>query len=685
MTMQGIFRLPWSSDLSEKGHLDKMRAVPPVVEIPKLNMLKRKLPETADVISPQLSSPVKRQRSEVDYPHQLPTPSSPYVDARMPYKADLLPKPVQTNSAATPVNGPSNFSTNEAQATGGAELDKTSNAQIVERPASNSSDGYFAAKPMPNHCTNMQADSRPDSISGLTPLQRVIESTLNVQILMKHNEARLIDQEIAKCQIALEQLRRCELLPYPGNELANLSLREGTGPAVEPPPGFSRPPHAAPYGVTDGPYSRHYAQWLLKDPQFDPVLPQAVAQADQFATASRTRGHHARKPTSKSLSMSTRHAEPMHSIPNYPSQAPPKEKLPFQTLRRSTDGQLVKLVCKDCKRSNFSSIQGFLNHCRIAHKVDYKSHDQAAVDCGQLLEDSEMASLPAEAQAAPMPKPAPSRSASIAIPPARSGLVHPLNTSTGMITPSGTAPQTPASAVPSISVPTPPASTNRPLKPSGQVPRLSAYFAKHRLGGDLEQAAATAKEKVDLSADEDLRSPDTPDAGSPIVPFPGGRTVSGTNSGKQLGGPNADVYSRPASRKGFRQPVQQRPRPSPLAPAHPRVDEHHSSLSSPADPVSAALSPHAADSNPGLVSDHEDDHGSASEDESSSFATVGPSLPPPRVAQTCGGEDHMEIEIESDHEIEGRGGLIIRRNSMVAEEARGMRGSGSPSRKMGGK
>lgn len=691
--MQGIFRLPWSSDLSEKAHLDKMRASP-VVEIPKLNMLKRKLPETADVLSPSQTSPVKRQRSEVEYPQQLPTPSSPYVvDARVPYKAQLPPLQAKASPAIPSTNGPSPVQP-DAQATGGAEVERTSNVQPVERPSSTSSDGYFDAKPVPNHSSNMHAESKPDSISGLTKVQQVIEGTLNVQILMKHNELRLIEQELAKCQIALEQLRRCEILPYPGNDVADLSLREGTGPAVEPLPGYSRPRYAAPHGVTDGPYTRHYAQWLLKDPQFDSVSPQAVAQAEQLAnTVSRTRGHHARKPTSKSLSMSTRHSDPLQSIPNYPAAVPVKEKMPFQTLRRSTDGQLVKLVCKDCKRSNFSSIQGFLNHCRIAHKVDYKSHDQAAVDCGQLLEEHEMASLPPEAQAvaASVPKPAPTRTASTSIPsaPIRSGLVHPLNTSTGMITPSGTAPQTPASAVPpsavpSISVPTPPGSANKPLKPSGQVPRLSAWFAKHNVGGDLEQAATVAREKVDLSAEEDLRSPDTPDTGSPVAPFAaGGRTVAGANGGKQLGGPNGDALARPSSRKGFRQPVSQRPRPSPLAPAPHRVDEHQSALSSPQDPASAALSPHAADSNPGLVSDHEDDHGSASEDESSSFAAVGPSLP--RVTQTCGGDDHMDIDIESDHELEGRGGLIIRRNSMVAQEARGLGSCGSPSRKMGGK
>jgi len=43
----------------------------------------------------------------------------------------------------------------------------------------------------------------------------VIQSQFGLEILLKHDELRLINQELAKCQIALEQLRRCHLIPYP--------------------------------------------------------------------------------------------------------------------------------------------------------------------------------------------------------------------------------------------------------------------------------------------------------------------------------------------------------------------------------------------------------------------------------------------------------------------------------------
>lgn len=44
-----------------------------------------------------------------------------------------------------------------------------------------------------------------------------------------------------------------------------------------------------------------------------------------------------------------------------------------------------RLECLDCKRSDFSSAQGFINHCRIAHQREYASHEAAAFACGQTV------------------------------------------------------------------------------------------------------------------------------------------------------------------------------------------------------------------------------------------------------------------------------------------------------------
>ena len=135
--------------------------------------------------------------------------------------------------------------------------------------------------------------------------------------------------------------------------------------------------------------------------------------------------------------------------------------------------------------------------------------------------------------------------------------------------------------------------------------------------------------------------------------------------------------ARPQSQKGFRQPTQQRPRPSPLGPPMNGLKQESGEIpESPFDPTHD-LSPHTADSNPGLVSDHDDDdHGSASEEE----APQAEMRRPINVPATCA--DNMEIDVAVDDDMV-EDGLIIRRGSMFADEQRGLHGAGSPSRKLG--
>jgi hypothetical protein len=65
-------------------------------------------------------------------------------------------------------------------------------------------------------------------------------------------------------------------------------------------------------------------------------------------------------------------------------------------MKRYWDGKLVKLVCTDCGRGDMNSVQGFLNHCRLFHKVNYASHEHAAMYSGRVLTDAEIAKLSPE-------------------------------------------------------------------------------------------------------------------------------------------------------------------------------------------------------------------------------------------------------------------------------------------------
>ncbi|KAJ1877589.1 hypothetical protein LPJ66_012071, partial [Kickxella alabastrina] len=53
---------------------------------------------------------------------------------------------------------------------------------------------------------------------------------------------------------------------------------------------------------------------------------------------------------------------------------------------RSSDGASVCMVCPACRRRDFGSLQGFLNHCRLQHAIEFAGHDDAVRVCGQPLD-----------------------------------------------------------------------------------------------------------------------------------------------------------------------------------------------------------------------------------------------------------------------------------------------------------
>lgn len=236
----------------------------------------------------------------------------------------------------------------------------------------------------------------------------IVSFQFSHEILVKHNELRLIEQEMAKCQIAVEQLRRCHLIPYPTacpTYEQMLDISSGRGPAVRTRPGAPVPEWAAPFGVTDGPYARHYAKWLIPDPMFDGIPVTSMDPPSGVLSRSRsgvsadvrsTRNNSSIAPaveTSKSgRPTRTNAGQKLQSLANaYP---PARNKAGPCVLKRS-DGETVKLVCVDCIRDDFSSTQGFINHCRIAHKREYKTHDEAAMHCGQPLDADDPVPPPA--------------------------------------------------------------------------------------------------------------------------------------------------------------------------------------------------------------------------------------------------------------------------------------------------
>lgn len=74
-------------------------------------------------------------------------------------------------------------------------------------------------------------------------------------------------------------------------------------------------------------------------------------------------------------------------LPRAPLQ--PAKKLLFLRNTDTDPPEVVKLACPDCSRSDFSNLQGLLNHCRIRHNREYGSHDECIRSCAVLVPDEE--------------------------------------------------------------------------------------------------------------------------------------------------------------------------------------------------------------------------------------------------------------------------------------------------------
>lgn len=486
-------------------------------------------------------------------------------------------------------------------------------------PISASADGEEAArslKPKPTP-TKKALD--------LESAKDVIQYQFGLEILLKHDELRLINQELAKCQIALEQLRRCHLIPYPvqcPTPSQMLDISSGKGPALQPKPGQPVPKWAPPFGVVEGPYARHYAKWLIPDPSFDGIQP----ESQRFVEGSRVKNMVAEGRTTrnsmpdgsgfgKQRPVRGAAGQRLHALSSgYPQ---PKDKQAPCVLKRS-DGVTVKLVCIDCHRWDFSSTQGFINHCRIAHRRDFKSHEEAAVHCGHPIETEESgAAAPTEDIKVPAIAPSASihplaRNEQISEQETYKALLSRIRASLDLYH-AGKLPN--VASIPRVA----------PAKPakfvaSSDTPYLSQLMQKKKLGGNLSEKVNDAKTKIDwdlLSPGEDSDAEtsgvvERPALTSP-VPVPAARTpaVMRVPARSAASPPPPTPTTRPASSKG-RGLTQLELLAGSGSPSFPETPSYE-------DDMDVDLSPNTITSNnaPSLVSDDgeydDSDDGSASD------------------------------------------------------------------------
>ncbi|KAH9876185.1 hypothetical protein J1614_004064 [Plenodomus biglobosus] len=571
--MQSMFRLAWSTEapgdkIMEKATLHKSKQMP-MIEIPDfMSKIKRKRTDSPEPASAQHAQLVKKWKSAQGEARPAVVENAASLDVVVPEPAKLeeLPK--------------------------AASADVISSRPIAQPSRKENASKFMASKPQQS-ATGPDATNTPATTmdSGLTAAQQAIEAQINYEILLKHNELRLIEQELAKCQASLEQLRRCTLVPYPGTDGLSEDMSLGIGPSLQPPAGLTEPPFAAPWGVTDGPYTRHYAKWLIEDPKFTPTSERALVQQAHgyfgMGEGRATRGSFADY-GSASRGRTSRTSTGMLKLTPLGETPAPTPKIDPLLHKRSTDGKWVRLYCAKCQHSNFSNTQGFLNHCRIKHSDVYKSHDHAAIACGVPVDASEVGTTVTASE----PPSAATLVSAVAFPvPATPGIVNPL-----------AAQATPAPRAKAVHRNPSDSSLKgpKPVNPttsiaSSSTPYLAARAQNSGFTGDLPALVAMAKSKVDLDAIEhsDDDSADTSAAPTPVTAKPIQARFPPSN-----GVVSKVPVARPGSKKGTGSQARLPMSFPPSALSH--VDHHM-----PDSPVD--LSPHTAESNPGLVSDHDDD------------------------------------------------------------------------------
>lgn len=181
-------------------------------------------------------------------------------------------------------------------------------------------------------------------------LSNIIAQQFDLEILLKHNELRHIDDEIAKVHTMMLQMRQfskhtpSEQLALEPENFVKIYSQYLTRPETNSITSTATNPRDSLFSH-HGVYTRESSQSLVG---FDPLLDDLYGPRPQRSTALKSQSKMAQN----------------------------------CCLYRKSDGSVVKLICPKCNRGNFGSVQGFINHCRISHSLEFNSHDAAAAACG---------------------------------------------------------------------------------------------------------------------------------------------------------------------------------------------------------------------------------------------------------------------------------------------------------------
>ncbi|KAF5094406.1 hypothetical protein D0Z00_003556 [Geotrichum galactomycetum] len=215
-------------------------------------------------------------------------------------------------------------------------------------------------------------------------LRAVVQQEFDLEIALKRQEARAIDEEIAKIENMLYHIK----LHY--ENTANGIIVDDVESTPSPQVCFAEA------GVPE--FAEFYAQFLI-DPNRKPPPPPPPPQPEHMQmrkrhysftnNSSHGAGYSSKHLRSQSFNNSAERPYRLRTRPEPSAAAVAAASTAPKCLIRRADNVLVKLVCPRCGRDNFGSPQGFINHCRISHGLELTTHDAAALECGVEVKESE--------------------------------------------------------------------------------------------------------------------------------------------------------------------------------------------------------------------------------------------------------------------------------------------------------
>lgn len=244
-------------------------------------------------------------------------------------------------------------------------------------------------------------------------LKQFIGHQFDLEILLKHHELKVIQDEISKIHVLMLQMRRHSVNPKaPPVENEPAQFTEIYAKYLDPPSRCSCSHDVAlkddnnssvftednNYMHTRSTSHSHVSKPPITNiPGYEPPL----TRSKSSGSLPKHDLHRISEEEKANLKRQTRKNSRLNeldtklgniSTQSTPDQQQAKDKL--QCVIRRSDGVLVKLTCPECLRDNFYSPQGFINHCRISHSREFTSHESALATCGvEIAEQDEIGKL----------------------------------------------------------------------------------------------------------------------------------------------------------------------------------------------------------------------------------------------------------------------------------------------------